>query len=67
MERREIKWTLRAIVERDEILDYWYLKNKSITYSDKLYVLFLATISLIAKYPEAGKTLIRKKKFILFW
>src|SRR5690606_7251879 len=61
MERREIKWTLRARVERDEILDFWYLKNKSILYSEKLNTLFWTTISLIAEHPEAGKTLNKER------
>ena len=67
MEQREIKWTPRAVQERNLILDYWYFRNKSLTYSVKLNTLFSASISLMARQPEAGKLFNREKSiyFIL--
>lgn len=62
MGKRKIKWTERAVRERNRILDYWYFRNKSIVYSKKLNVLFISTIDLIASQPEAGKIFHRELK-----
>lgn len=41
MAKRKIVWTKKANFERQEILSYWYNRNKSIRFSKKLNGLFL--------------------------
>lgn len=51
---KKIIWTKIAQQERKEIFEYWNNRNKSTLYSRKLNLLFAATVSLIAQYPEIG-------------
>jgi len=51
---KEIRWSPRAIVDQFEILSYWEERNKSNTYSIKLYHLFAANIEMVAQTPEIG-------------
>lgn len=55
MDEKEIRWSLRAIHDKIDILDYWINKNKSKTYSQKLNKLFDRVLNSTAKNPEAGK------------
>ncbi len=55
MAKKEIKWTLKAIHDKLDILDYWIKRNKSKTYSEKLDKLFNKSIDFISNYPEHGK------------
>ena len=55
MDRREISWTTRAIKEKLQIFDYWYLRNKSPRYSRRLNDIFKITLDLLASQPEIGK------------
>lgn len=55
MAKKEIKWTLKAIHDKLDILDYWIERNKSKTYSEKLDKLFDKSIESISIHPEQGK------------
>jgi len=50
----KIVWSTRAQRERFEILEYWANRNKSKTYSRKLYQLFRAGMKKVAEMPESG-------------
>ena len=50
----KVIWSLRAQRERFEILKYWENRNKSKTYSRKLYQLFEVGMAKVAKMPESG-------------
>ena len=52
---KKVTWTYRALQDRLEILEYWNSRNKSKTYSSKLYKAFANHIKLIAQAPEIGK------------
>ena len=45
----KVVWSVRARRERFEILEYWANRNKSKTYSRKLYQLFRAGIKKVAE------------------
>ncbi len=55
MARRKITWTKTAIFEKKEILEYWFNRNKSKTYSLKLNRLFMAELKALSLNPEIGK------------
>lgn len=55
MARRRIVWTEAAEQEKDGILEYWANRNKSKTYSKKLFKKIQEHLKLIAVYPKAGK------------
>ena len=50
----KVIWSVRAQRERFEILEYWVNRNKSKTYSRKLYQLFKIGMKKVAEMPEAG-------------
>jgi len=52
---KQIIWSLRAINDRKEILQYWRLHNQSTAYSKKLNALFKKAVSLIANHPGIGR------------
>ena len=56
MAKRKVIWSLRAHQDRLEILEYWIKRNKSKTYSEKLYSLINSSVELIAEHPEIGRT-----------
>jgi len=55
MAKKEIKWTLKAIHDKLDILDFWIERNKSKTYSIKLDKLFDKSIDSLSNQPEQGK------------
>ena len=55
MAKRRIVRTKSAHLERIEILNYWYSKTKSKSYSKKLNKLFSETIKLLCTHPEIGR------------
>ncbi|WP_082891239.1 type II toxin-antitoxin system RelE/ParE family toxin [Chryseobacterium glaciei] len=55
MAKRKVIWTLKANIERKEILEYWILRNKSKTFSIKLNKLIVETIKLLAEHPTIGR------------
>lgn len=55
MDEKEIKWSLRAIHDKIDILEYWFNRNRSKTYSKKLDKLFDQAINETARFPDLGK------------
>ena len=56
MAKKEVVWSVRAQQDRLEILEYWINRNKSKSYSEKLYRLFNTSVELLAERPEIGKS-----------
>jgi plasmid stabilization system protein ParE len=54
MAKRKIIWSHRANIKLFEILDFYVERNKSATYSKKLYKKFKKELSLLLKQPEIG-------------
>jgi plasmid stabilization system protein ParE len=54
MAKRTIGWSQRANIKLFEILDFYTERNKSKTYSRKLYEKFRKEASLLLKQPEIG-------------
>jgi plasmid stabilization system protein ParE len=54
MAKRKIIWSHRANIKLFEILDFYSNRNKSTTYSTKLYKRFSKELSLLDKHPEIG-------------
>lgn len=55
MDEKEIRWSLKAIHDKIDILDYWINRNKTSTYSQKLDNLFDVVLRNAAKNSESGK------------
>lgn len=55
MAKKEVKWTLKAIHDKLDILDFWIERNKSKTYSIKLDKLFDKLIDSLSNQPDQGK------------
>ncbi|UJH92214.1 type II toxin-antitoxin system RelE/ParE family toxin [Antarcticibacterium sp. 1MA-6-2] len=49
-----IKWSKKATEDLQEILAYWRSRNKSNTYSKKLYKEIIQIIYLLDAYPYLG-------------
>lgn len=54
MGKRKIVWSHRARIRLFEIMDYFAERNKSKTYSVKLYRKFNKELKLILKHPDLG-------------
>jgi len=54
MAKRKIVWSNRAKKRLYGILEYYIERNKSKTYSIKLYKLLNKEIKLLIKYPDLG-------------
>lgn len=54
MARQRIIWSPRAKLDLSEILDFYYKRNESKTYSIKLNKNFRKALKLIDKYPNLG-------------
>lgn len=55
MAKRKIVWTKTAKFERKEILNYWFNRTKSKTYSKKLNELFNESVHLLSEHPKIGR------------
>lgn len=55
MAKKPVIWSVRAQHDRIAILKYWIERNKSKTYSEKLFVLFNQAADLISDHPRIGK------------
>jgi plasmid stabilization system protein ParE len=55
MAPRKINWTNKANLERQDILDYWIIRNMSKIFSIKLNKLFVEATKQIAKNPLIGR------------
>jgi addiction module RelE/StbE family toxin len=74
MVKRKVIWSTLAKLETKEILEYFLHRNKSATYSRKLYQLFQSELRRLSMFPEAGlKTKLTNvrglvvKDYILFY
>ena len=54
MAKRKIIWSSRAKLDLFEILDYYYKRNGTKTYSKKLNLTLRKSIQLLKKYPYIG-------------
>ena len=54
MVRQRVIWSSRAKLDLFEILDFYYKRNGSKTYSFKLNSSFRQAIKLLEKYPQIG-------------
>jgi plasmid stabilization system protein ParE len=54
MAKRKIIWSHKANIKLFEILDFYAERNKSATYSKKLYKKFKKELSLLSRQPEIG-------------
>ena len=55
MEKRKIIWSQRATIKLFEILDFYINRNKSKSYSIKLYKRFTKELNLLRKQPDLGR------------
>ena len=55
MVKKEIRWTLKAIHDKLNILDFWIDRHKSKSYSKKLDKLFGKSLDSLSNHPEQGK------------
>jgi toxin YoeB len=53
--KKQVIWSIRAQQDRISILEYWIVRNKSKTYSSKLFMLFKQAVDLISDHPRIGK------------
>ncbi len=54
MAKRKIVWSHRAGIKLLMILEFYSERNKSKTYSEKLYTKFNMELSLLVNQPEIG-------------
>lgn len=54
MAKQRIIWSPRAKLDRFEILDFYYKRNGSKTYSIRLNENFRKVVKLMEKYPNLG-------------
>lgn len=54
MAKQKIVWSHRARIKLYEVLEFYSERNKSKTYSKKLYTKFSKELSLLLKQPEIG-------------
>jgi len=54
MAKRKIVWSNRARKRLYEILEFYIERNKSKTYSAKLYRLLQKEVKILIKFPELG-------------
>ncbi len=54
MVKRRVIWSDKAKFELKEILDFYKRRNKSATYSRKLYKRFKLELGIVAKRPNIG-------------
>ena len=55
MDKLKIFWTKNAIKQRNYVLEYWSKRNKSDTFSKKLYIKISERTSILKSHPEIGK------------
>ena len=55
MEKRKIIWSQRATIKLFGILDFYANRNRSKTYSSKLYKRFIKELGQLHKHPHLGK------------
>ncbi|MBP7478742.1 MAG: type II toxin-antitoxin system RelE/ParE family toxin [Chitinophagales bacterium] len=53
MAERKIVWTKTAAIQMQSILEYWYNRNKSSNYSEKIVKITEKHLTFISKHPES--------------
>ena len=51
----KVVWSIDASKDRNEIISYWYNRNKSTVYGNKLILLFKEAVKTIQHFPQIGK------------
>jgi len=54
MAERKVIWSSRAKIDLQEILDFFYSRNGTKTYSKKLNVTFRKSVRLLARHSDIG-------------
>lgn len=54
MAKRKIIWSHKAKIKLSEILEFYYQRNKSKTYSQKIYREIQKSLRLLKKQPRLG-------------
>ena len=54
MAKRKIIWSHKAKIKLSEILEFYYQRNKSKTYSQKIYREIKKSVGLLKKQPKLG-------------
>ncbi|MCL4856393.1 MAG: type II toxin-antitoxin system RelE/ParE family toxin [Flavobacteriales bacterium] len=54
MVKRKIVWSHRAKIKLFQLLDFYAKRNKSVTYSKKLFKKFNKELAALLKQPEIG-------------
>jgi|SRR5690606_30726630 len=54
MAKKKIVWSHKARMKLYEIMEFYTNRNRTPTYSAKLYRLFVRNIKLLLKHPELG-------------
>ena len=54
MAKRKIIWSHKAKIKLSEILEFYYRRNKSKSYSQKLYSEIKKSVRLLKKQPRLG-------------
>ncbi|MFY8036045.1 MAG: type II toxin-antitoxin system RelE/ParE family toxin [Cyclobacteriaceae bacterium] len=52
---RKIIWSIKASIEKDQILTYWLYRNRSKSYPKKLDRLFHQCAKTLSKHPFLGR------------
>ena len=52
---RKIVWSIKASIEKDDILRYWLDRNKSKSYPKKLNLLFHQATKWLSRNPYLGR------------
>jgi toxin YoeB len=52
---KKIIWSLRAIEDRKNILEYWRIRNQSSAYSKKLDRKFREAVNVLKSFPKIGR------------
>ncbi len=51
---KKVKWTNKSIIDRANIYRYWFERNQSNSYPDKLEQLFEKSAEIISQFPKIG-------------
>ena len=63
---KQVVWSKTAVADRIQILDYWFKRLGSKTYSRKLDQEFRNIISLLPRFPSLGRVIEnRDERYIL--
>lgn len=55
MASKEIRWTIQAVNDKLDILEFWINRNRSKSYSEKLDKFFDEALMQVADFPGQGK------------